>query len=158
MEVLISNLFPFKPKIFFYSEYDGSEKLICIKDKIENKEKLTLLDRYYLVFIPLMGNVDPVKAAFEVFHIANNCELFTPDEQSEIKKCQFVMADIIADGDEELLDEFLRLIRMNNNFFEKYERELVEKNRGIASNLKNVISDNQIAEYTGLSLEVVRQL
>lgn len=69
------------------------------------------MDRYNLVFIPLMGNVDRVKAAFEVFNIANNSDLFTEDEQSEIKRCQYIVAQIIAEGDDELLDEFWRLIK-----------------------------------------------
>jgi len=82
--------------LFFYSEFDGLEKLINLKDKIKNKEKLTLMDRYNLVFIPLMGNVDRVKVAFEVFEMANNRMLFNEDELVEIKKCQYIVAQIIA--------------------------------------------------------------
>ena len=52
------------------------KKLISIKNKIESKKKLTLEDQYNLVFIPLMGNVDRVKAAFKVFNIANTPDLF----------------------------------------------------------------------------------
>ena len=71
------------------------------------------------------------------------------------------------------------MLSMNNNFFEKYERELVEKNtkeitdrvtkevteevtdrvtKSIAKNLKEILSDEKIAECTGLSVEIVRQL
>ena len=167
LKAFISKFFPFKPKIFFYSEFDGLEKLISIKNKIENGEKLTLQDHYNLIFIPLMGNVDMVKAAFEVFHIANNSELFSEDEQSEIKKCQFVVAQIVAGDDEKLLKEFLEIIMLNNNFFAKYEMELIEKTtetvsgevaRRIAKNFKDILSNQEIAERTGLSVETVEKL
>lgn len=114
-----------------------------------------------------MGNVDMVKAAFEVFHIANNSELFSEDEQSEIKKCQFVVAQIVAGDDEKLLKEFLEIIMLNNNFFAKYEMELIEKTtetvsgevaRRIAKNLKDILSNQEIAERTGLSVETVEKL
>ena len=82
LTALISKVFSFKPDIHFYSEFDGLEKLISIKNKIENKEKLTLFDQYELIFIPLMGNVDKVKVAFEVFNIANIPGLFSDDELS----------------------------------------------------------------------------
>ena len=199
LSALISKIFHFKPKVFFYSEFNGLEKLINIKNKISNKEKLTIEDHYNLIFIPLMGNVDRVKVAFEVFKIANNSKLFTKDEQSEIKKCQFVVAQIIADGDEELLNEFWGIIMLNNDFLAKYEMDLIKKttdevtekvthevtekvtdevtekvthevtekvtdevtenvSKSIAKNVKGLLSDSQIAEATGLSIETVENL
>lgn len=172
---LISKIFHFKPEIYFYSEFDGLEKLINIKNKINNQEKLTLMDRYNLVFIPLMGNVDRVKAAFEVFNIANNSDLFTEDEQSEIKRCQYIVAQIIAEGDDELLDEFWGLMKMNNTFLARYEQDLVDQTTrevteqvtervtekvsiNIARNFKDCLPDEEIAERTGLSLEEVQKL
>ena len=163
----ISKFFLFKPKLFFYSELDGLEKLIYIKNKIKNQEKLTLMDRYNLVFIPLMGNVDKVKAAFEVFQIANNKKLFTEDEQVEIKKCQYIVAQIIAENDDKLLNEFWEIIKMNNDFLQKYEDELIDRttkkvtentSKNIAKNLKNILPDKEIAKHTGLTLKQVQQL
>jgi len=113
--------------LFFYSEFDGLEKLINLKDKIKNKEKLTLMDRYNLVFIPLMGNVDRVKVAFEVFEMANNRMLFNEDELVEIKKCQYIVAQIIAGDNEKLLNEFWEIIRMNNDFLVRYETDLIDR-------------------------------
>lgn len=124
---LISKFFRFKPKLFFYSDLDGLEKLISIKNKIKNKEKLTLMDQYDLVFIPLMGNVDMVKVAFEVFKIANTKNLFNEDELVQIKQCQYIVAQIVAGEDEELLKKFWEIIRMNNNFLVRYETELVDR-------------------------------
>ena len=171
LTALISKFFHFKPKIFFYSESDGLEKLISIKNKIENKEKLTLLDQYNLIFIPLMGNVNKVQAAFEVFHIANIPDLFSQDELENIKKCQYVVANIIADGDDELFQKFLEIIMLNNNLMDKYNQKLIDKTtkkvtdsvtksvtKSIAKNLKDVLSDEVIAIKTGLDIEVVRQL
>ena len=123
----ISKFFLFKPMLFFYSEFDGLEKLINLKDKIKNKEKLTLMDRYNLVFIPLMGNVDRVKVAFEVFEMANNRMLFNEDELVEIKKCQYIVAQIIAGDNEKLLNEFWEIIRMNNDFLVRYETDLIDR-------------------------------
>lgn len=175
----ISKFFLFKPKIFFYSEYDGLEILNNIKDKIENKEKLTLLDHYYLVFIPFMGNVNQVEVAFEVFRIANNRELFSADEQSEIKKCQYVVAQIVANGDKKLFNKFWEIIMLNNDFLVEYEENLIKEttenvtqqvteqvtqqvtidvSKNIAKNLKDVLSDEEIAKRTGLSLETVKGL
>ena len=179
LTAIISKFFPFKPKIFFYSEYDGLEKLNNIKDKIENKEGLTLLDHYYLVFIPFMGNVNQVEVAFEVFRIANNRELFSQDEQSEIKKCQYVVAQIVANGDEKLFDEFWGIIKMYNDFLVRYEENLIKEttakvteqvtervtervtesvSRSIAKNFKDILSDVEIAKRTGLPLETVKEL
>ena len=171
----ISRIFHFRPEIYFYSEFDGLEKLINIKNKISNQEKLTLMDRYSLVFIPLMGNVDRVKAAFEVFNIANNSNLFTEDEQSEIKRCQYIVAQIIAEDDDELLEKFWEIIKMNNDFLARYEQNLVDKTtqevteqvtnrvteqvkKSIAKKLKDCLSDLEIAKRTGLSLEEVQKL
>lgn len=171
----ISKFFLFKPKIFFYSEYDGLEILNNIKDKIENKEKLTLLDHYYLVFIPFMGNVNQVEVAFEVFRIANNRELFSAEEQSEIKKCQYVVAQIVANGDKELFNKFWEIIMWNNDFLVEYEENLIKEttenvtqqvteqvtmdvSKNIAKNLKDVLSDEEIAKCTGLSLKTVKGL
>ena len=179
----ISKFFLFKPKIFFYFEYDGLEILNNIKDKIENKEKLTLLDHYYLVFIPFMGNVNQVEVAFEVFRIANNRELFSAEEQSEIKKCQYVVAQIVANGDKKLFNKFWEIIMWNNDFLVEYEENLIKEttenvtqqvteqvteqvtqqvtmdvSKNIAKNLKDVLSDEEIAKCTGLSLKTVKGL
>ena len=131
-------------------------------------KKLTDSDHCDLIFIPLMGNVDRVNAALEVFEILNNEEIFTKDEQSKIKQCQFVVADIISDGDEELLGKFLEKININTNFLIEYEKELVETSRKegreegsndkceeIAKNMKGKYSDEEISEVTGLSLKKV---
>ena len=175
----ISRFFRFRPKLFFYSELDGSERLINVKNKIDNHEKLTLMDRYNLVFIPLMGNVDRVKVAFEVFKIANNKMLFTEDQQEEIKKCQYIVAQIIAEDDDELLNEFWEIIHMNNDFLARYEKDLIDKNtkrvteqvteqvtktvtdnvtRKIAKNLKDILPDVEIAKRTGLPIQEVQKL
>ncbi len=183
----ISRFFRFRPKLFFYSELDGSERLINVKNKIDNHEKLTLMDRYNLVFIPLMGNVDTVKVAFEVFKIANNKMLFTEDQQEEIKKCQYIVAQIIAEDDDELLNEFWEIIHMNNDFLARYEKDLIDKNtkrvtehvtktvteqvtktvtktvtdnvtRKIAKNLKDILPDVEIAKRTGLPIKEVQKL
>ena len=118
---LISEEFKFKPELFFYSEYNGLEKLINIKNKIENKERLSASDHYDLIFIPLMGNVDKVKMAFEVFDIVNNNEIFNNDEQARIKQCQYVVADIIADGDIGLFKKFMGRVFMSDLLFEYLE-------------------------------------
>lgn len=175
----ISRFFRFRPKLFFYSELDGSERLINVKNKIDNHEKLTLMDRYNLVFIPLMGNVDTVKVAFEVFKIANNKMLFTEDQQEEIKKCQYIVAQIIAEDDDELLNEFWEIIHMNNDFLARYEKDLIDKNtkrvteqvteqvtktvtdnvtRKIAKNLKDILPYVEIAKRTGLPIQEVQKL
>jgi len=133
------------------------------------------MDRYNLVFIPLMGNVDKVKVAFEVFQIANNKKLFTEDEQAEIKKCQYIVAQIIAENDEKLLNEYWEIIKMNNNFLQKYEEDLINRttkevtetvtekvsedtSKTIAKNLKNILPDKEIAKHTGLTLKQVQEL
>lgn len=178
-EVFISNIFPFKPELHFYSELNGLEKLINIKNKIKNKEKLTLTDGYNLIFIPMMGNVNKIKAAFEVFKIANEKGLFSEDKQSEIKQCQYVVAKIVAGDNEELFNNFWEIIKMNNDFLVKYENDLIEKttkevtekvtqqvtqevtekvSKNIAKNLKNIHTDIEISKYTGLSIEEIKKL
>ena len=87
---LISNDFRFKPRLFFYADFDGLEKLINIQNKIKNNEALSSSDHYDLIFIPLMGNVDRVKVAFEVFKIVNNEKIFNEKDQSKIKQCQLL--------------------------------------------------------------------
>ena len=126
-KVLISDTFSFKPELFFYSEMDGMEKLINIKNKINNGERLTSVDCYDLVFIPFMGNVDEIESAFEVFEIANNAELFSEDKQIEIKQCQYIVANIVADDNDELLNKFWRIIKMNNDFLIRYENDLIDR-------------------------------
>ena len=130
----ISKFFSFEPKLFFYSEFDGLEKLINIKNKIENNEKLTLLDCYNLVFIPLMGNVDKVKVAFEVFDIANHDGLFSEDR---------------AEYEKGLIDK-------NTEEVTKSVTESVT--RRIARNLKGALPDSEIAKRTGLSIDEVKGL
>ena len=163
----ISKVFPFRPKLFFYSEFDGSERLSNIRDKIKNQEKLSQEDHYNLIFIPLMGNVDRVKSAFEVFRIVNDRKLFDEDEQAKIKQCQYIVAQIVADNDDDLLNEFWEIIKMNNNFLVEYETNLVENTRRevtkdvtlkLAKNLKDVLQDSEIANRTGLTLEEVKSL
>lgn len=167
----ISKNFKFEPKIYFYSDLNGSEKLINIKNKIKNQEKLTSKDHYDLIFIPLMGNVNKVKAAFEVFDIVNNKKLFSQDEQSKIKQCQFVVADIVADGDKNLRNKLMERIFVVAEFLIEYEKNLVESSiekgrkegrddgiREVAKNLKDTLSDEDIAERTGLSVEEVKKL
>lgn len=195
----ISKFFPFKPKLFFYSEFDGLEKLINIKNKIKNQEKLSQEDHYNLIFIPLMGNVDRVKVSFDVFNIVNDKNIFDEGEQEKIKRCQYVVAQIVADGVNKLLNEFWEIIKMNNNFLVEYETKLIENarkkaiqevteevtkkvteevtekvteevtekvteevtgkiTRKLAKNFKEILNDNEIAKYTGLSLEEVQNL
>ena len=185
--VLISKSTKLEFKTFFYSEFDGLKKLNIIKDKIENNEKLTDNDHYDLIFIPVMGNVNRVETAFEVFEIANNDKIFTQDEQSKIKQCQFVVADIISNGNKELFQEFLEVIDMNTNYLIEYERKLVESSReegreegikegikegreegikeGIKKNSKNVVrnmkgkySDEEISDVTGLSIKEINAI
>lgn len=172
--VKISENFIFKPKVFFYSEFDGLEKLINIKNKVKNNVELTNDDHYNLIFIPLMGNVDNVKVAFEVFGIVNNEKLFSKESQIKIKQCQYIVADIIADGNIKLFEEFMGLIIVSplfSEYLENVEREIIEgieqkaRDKGygkgledVARNLKDVLSDEQIAEKTGLTLEKVKQL
>ena len=171
----ISKNFKFQPKIFFYSDLNGSERLINIKNKIKNQEKLTSKDHCDLIFIPLMGNINKVKAAFEVFNIVNNKKIFSQDEQSKIKQCQFVVADIVADGDKDLRNKLMEGIFVVADFLIEYEKDLVESSiekgrkegrkegrddgiREVARNLKDTLSDEDIAERTGLSIEEVKKL
>ena len=130
-----------------------------------------------------MGNVNQVEVAFEVFRIANNRELFSADEQSEIKKCQYVVAQIVANGNENLFNKFWEIIMWNNDFLVEYEENLIKEttenvtqqvteqvtqqvteqvtmdvSKNIAKNLKDVLSDEEIAKRTGLSLETVKGL
>ncbi len=122
-----------------------------------------------------MGNVNQVEVAFEVFRIANNRELFSQDEQSEIKKCQYVVAQIVADGNEKLFKEFWEIIMLNNDFLVRYEENLIREttenvtqqvteqvtrdvSKNIAKRLKDVLSDEEIAKRTGVSLETVKGL
>ena len=169
--VLISKSTQFEFEIFFYSEFDGLKKLNNIKNKIKNNEKLTANDHYDLILIPLMGNVNRVDAAFEVFGILNNDEIFTKKEQSKIKQCQFVLADIISGDDKKLFQEFLKVIEVNNDYLIEYERKLVEnsieegrkegRKEGILNvvrNMKGKFPDEVICEVTGLSLEEVMKL
>ena len=176
---VISKNFEFKPRLFFYSDFDGLEKLINIKKKIKNQEKLSSSDHYDLIFIPLMGNVDRVKVAFEVFEIVNNENIFNEKEQSRIKQSQYVVADIIANGDEELLNKFMELITMFAGFLVEREKNLVEsgiekgreegreegigegkdeRSVEIAANLKGKLSDSEISEITGVPIEKVKNL
>lgn len=126
----ISEKFQFEPEIFFYSEFDGLEKLINIKNKIKNNEKLTEIDHYNLIFIPLMGNVNKIEAAFEVFKIVNDDKLFTKKEQSDIKRGQYVIANIIAGDDRKLYEKFMRVIKMLTMFvsyMEEHEDEILDE-------------------------------
>ena len=162
----ISEKFHFKPKIFFYSEFNGLEKLINIKNKIKNQEKLSIKDHYDLIFIPLMGNVDNVEVAFEVFDIVNDDEIFTSQEQSKIKQCQYIVADIIADGDKDLFKKFMEKIKMLTmlaGYIEDHEEEvfdIIRDNRSIeiAQKLKGKLSPEEISKVTGLSLEEIEKL
>lgn len=149
--------------MFYYSEFDGLKRLISVKNKIENKEKLTLLDMHNLIFIPLMGNVNRVDEAFEVFHIANTPNLFSDDELENIKKCQYVVAYIIADGNDECSGNFWEVIKLNNEMIMRYEQKLIDQNTkevtgDLARKLKDVLSDEVIAEKTSLPLNVVKNL
>lgn len=122
-----------------------------------------------------MGNVNKVKAAFEVFNIVNNKKIFSQDEQSKIKQCQFVVADIVADGDKDLRNKLMEGIFVVADFLIEYEKDLVESSiekgrkegrkegrddgiREVARNLKDTLSDEDIAERTGLSIEEVKKL
>lgn len=166
----ISEKFRFEPEIIFYSEFDGREKLISIKDKIGKQETLTGDDYYDLIFIPLMGNVDKVKATFEVIDIVNNYESFEKHDEETIRQCHYVLAHIIANGNKKLLSKLLERIKMLTLYtdcFEELEEEAVEyfKNQGrkegikeVAKNLKDTLSEEEIAERTGLSIEEVKKL
>ena len=77
------------------------------------------------------------------------------------------MAYIIADGDEKLFNRFVDVIKLNNDLFFKYEQNLIKENteevtgevtKNLARNLKDVLSDEVIAEKTGLDIETVKGL
>ena len=175
----ISKKFKFKPDIYFYGEFDGLEKLINIKNKIKNYEKLTQNEHFDLIFLPFMDNINAKEVALEVFKIVNNKKLFTPQEQTQIKKCQFLVASIVSDGDKKLFEKYLGEINMYTDMLIEYERELVENAEAkgleeglekgfekgsngraieIARNLKSDFCDEKIAEKTGLSIDVVKNL
>jgi predicted transposase/invertase (TIGR01784 family) len=131
---------------------------------------LTGDDYYDLIFIPLMGNVDKVKATFEVIDIVNNYESFEKHDEETIRQCHYVLAHIIANGNKKLLSKLLERIKMLTLYtdcFEELEEEAVEyfKNQGrkegikeVAKNLKDTLSEEEIAERTGLSIEEVKKL
>ena len=61
-----------------------------------------------------MGNVDEIESAFEVFEIANNTDLFSEDKQIEIKQCQYIVAHIVADDNDELLNFIMKYKEISN--------------------------------------------
>ena len=89
----------------------------------------------------------------------------------EIKKCQFVVAYIIADEDAVLYNRFIKVIKMNNRLWDEYKKGIIDKNteevtksvtdsvtRRIAKNFKGALPDSEIAKRTGLSIEEVKAL
>lgn len=172
---IISKNFHFAPELFFYSEFDGLEKLINIKNKIKNKEKLSASDHYDLIFIPLMGNADGAEVAVEVFEIVNNQKVFNKHEQILIKKCQYVVADIIADGDRNLFKKFMEkiyMLTMLSGYLEEREDELFEfvrkeaEDDGMKKGMENIARNmksksypySEISDITGLTIEEIEKL
>ena len=78
-----------------------------------------------LIFLPLMGNIDPIEATYKIIDIVNNEELFTQEEQHKLKKAQYLVANIVAKNDEKLFGKFCEGIQMAT-LLEEYERSLVE--------------------------------
>ena len=104
-----------------------------------------------------------------------------------IQKCQYVVAQIVANGDKKLFNKFFEIIMWNNDFLVEYEENLIKEttenvtqqvteqvtqqvteqvteqvtmdvSKNIAKNHKDDLSDEEIAKCTGLSLETVKGL
>ena len=118
-----------------------------------------LVDNDYcdLKFIPLMDNVNKIKATFEVIDIANNYESFEKHDEQTIRQCQYVLAHIIANRNKRLLsiNEVDKDVKVIYGLFWRTGRRInwILQKKGIkevAKNLKDTLSDEDIAERTGL--------
>ena len=84
--VKLSENLTFSPKLFFYSEFDGTKRLNKIENIINNNEILSTEFHFDLIFLPLMGNINPIEATYKIIDIVNKEELFTQKNSTSLKK------------------------------------------------------------------------
>ena len=84
--IKISENLTFSPKLFFYSEFDGTKRLNKIENIINNNEILSTEFHFDLIFLPLMGNINPIEATYKIIDIVNKEELFTQKNSTSLKK------------------------------------------------------------------------
>ena len=138
--------------------FSADKILNDIKDKLVLGKELTLTDIAWLEFTPLMDSKISKDKVIE-----SALELSTDISDKEVTiQCQTILLSLALKFNVEISDELGRKIRMSplgqKIFNEGIEEGKIEKQREIARNLLDVLSDQMIAKKCDLSLEEVKQL
>ena len=61
-----------------------------------------------LIFLPLMGNIDPIEATYKIIDIVNNEELFTQKNSTSLKKLSILLLTSQLKMMKNYLESFVR--------------------------------------------------
>lgn len=123
--VKIMSDWEFSPKFTFLIDWDGDEILNIIKTKLEHNQDLSDMDAYLLAVIPFtMHEMEMTELVKELCYWVNEIEL-TEEHKYIIKLAQILWVHALI-KDENLSEELIRVIKMECNFIQNYEKELVE--------------------------------
>ncbi len=154
-------LHPLIGKLF---EQNGDIKLNNIRNKINNNQNLTKLERVTLIFIPLMKSekstkeliIETIDLANDIKQIVNQDKTYMDkDELNEIKICQTLFVDMYFDDDKEKQEELMEAIDMEHQLFyyiakrtydDGYDEGVDEATRNHIRNMKEEGLDDELIE------------
>ena len=148
----------------------SADKLIKIlKEKNSSGNTLTKADLVPLTLIPLMGGQLSQKERFlEAFSLTENAKDIPLEDRQKIEAMIYTMADKFLENDDfENVKEVIRMTRLGQMLFDDgftdgfndgFNNGSQKKQLEIARNLIGKLSDDSIAETTGLPLDVVLDL
>lgn len=137
--------------------YNADELIQTLNDKITKKQKITKSDLVSLTLVSLMdGTLSQQERIKEAFSITQNTKDITSEDFRKIDAMIYIMADKFLDKDEfKSIKEWISMTKLGQWI---YDEAANDQKLQIAKNLIGCLSDEVIAEKTGLSLETVLKI
>lgn len=146
-------------------DYNADELIKILKEKISSGNTLTKADLVPLTLIPLMdGKLSQKERFLEAFSLTENTKDIPLEDLQKIEAMIYTMADKFLENDDfENVKEVIRMTRLGQMLFDDgfndgFNNGSQKKQLEIARNLIGKLSDDSIAETTGLSLDMVLNL
>lgn len=138
-------------------DYNADELIQTLNDKITKKQKITKSDLVSLTLVSLMtGTLSQQEQIKEAFSITQNTKDVSSDDLRKIDAMIYIMADKFLDKDEfKSIKEWISMTKLGQWI---YDEAANDQKLQIAKNLIGCLSDEVIAEKTGLSLETVLKI
>lgn len=158
----------FEPKVLSYEHMNGDKRLYELKNKIDNKEKLTQTNRLDLIFIPFMKSKNSIITQIrEVIELTNRIDYINNKEKNNIKLSQYILINQHIKNPK-TKEKLKRMINMENSIFDDFFDDAIEigEKKGIKKEKENVaknliklnLETEKISEATGLTTTQIEEL